>query len=369
MQSSTTRKLLIAAAILVPTVWSVQKLARRALDAEEASYTITVDARDEARAQAREAAREAARAAREIAAEARAHAAEARAEARALAREARGEAQRAAREARNQVRGEPIFTRSFDVGAGGSLAVELSDSDVIVETGGSRVEVEVRADASDMDWAQEVFERMRFRAEASGSTVAVEANDADISRSEWMSNRGVSFTTHVRIPKRFDVRVTTSDGDIVIGSIEGSADVRTSDGDVRLSGVEGPELRIRSADGDLSVGTARVELAEITTSDGDVHVEQVSGQVTVRSSDGDIWVSLGDVRGADIRTSDGDILLQASTDLHAELDLEAEDLSVARGFALQGSVSENRVVGTLNGGGPLIQVRTNDGSVRLSATR
>jgi hypothetical protein len=38
---------------------------------------------------------------------------------------------------------------------------------------------------------------------------------------------------------------------------------------------------------------------------------------------------------------------------------------VRGGFSLQGSVSEHRAQGTINGGGEALRARTRDGSVRL----
>ena len=66
-----------------------------------------------------------------------------------------------------------------------------------------------------------------------------------------------------------------------------------------------------------------------------------------------------------LTTHDGDIVLYVPEGLAADVSLQGEDLTVAPGFTLQGQVSSRRVNGTLNGGGPRVDVRTNDGKISL----
>lgn len=49
------------------------------------------------------------------------------------------------------------------------------------------------------------------------------------------------------------------------------------------------------------------------------------------------------------------------------MDLEGEDLDVDGAFRLQGRIGDDRVRGSLNGGGPLLKAHTGDGSISLEA--
>jgi DUF4097 and DUF4098 domain-containing protein YvlB len=311
-----------------------------------------------------------------------------------------------------------MLERAFTVGAGGALVIDVQDADVTVTTAaGGNASVTVLAGGRDQDWVRQVYERMRFEAALSGNTLTVRSHNAQISSDEWRQHRGVSLEVRVAIPSRFDVQIATADGDVSLGDIEGAVQVRTADGDVQIGKVTG-SARLATSDGDVHVGNVTGS-AEIQTADGDVEVGDVSGGATIQASDGDL--ALGAISGPEIalRTADGDVaarslsaekitvraqdgdvtlqsvagVLDASTgdgDLTVrfakaapasistgsgdvtlsadgafgyDLDLSGGDLSVPSGMTVQGTIGERSARGTINGGGPLLRVRSGDGSV------
>ena len=84
-----------------------------------------------------------------------------------------------------------VVERRFEVGAGGTLRIDIPDGDVEVEaTSRSGVLVEVFVSSRDMEWARERFDSMEFEAEASGNTVTVTAREVRTGRSDWRNGRG-----------------------------------------------------------------------------------------------------------------------------------------------------------------------------------
>jgi DUF4097 and DUF4098 domain-containing protein YvlB len=262
-----------------------------------------------------------------------------------------------------------VFEQEFSVGPGGALVVDLPDGDVEVRTGsGSTVRVEAFVSARDRQWGREVFDRMRFRADLSGTTVRVDGEDPRIERHEWRDGRGVSVRAVITVPSKFDVDVGTSDGDIGLEQIDGRVELRSSDGDIEVNAVTGGELRVQTSDGDILADRLDIERTWLRTSDGDIRVRNFSGALEANTSDGDIEVYLASHRGVALSTNDGDITIHALEDLGADIVLEGEDLSVPRGFSLRGQVTRRRIEGTMNGGGPRIEARTHDGEIRLKTT-
>ncbi|NNG17416.1 MAG: DUF4097 family beta strand repeat protein [Gemmatimonadales bacterium] len=277
---------------------------------------------------------------------------------------------------------ELMLQRSFDIRPGGALAVDVHDADVEVQTGsGSGVEVKLYLHSEDMEWARRMYERAGFRAEEQGSTVRLTSQEVRVDRRDWGRHRWYSVRASIRIPRQFDVTIRTGDGDVTVEDLDGSLDLRTADGDVavgRVSGVveahtqdgdvivgdiEGLRVSVRSQDGDLSMGALAVEEAVIETQDGDVSVESVSGEVRVHTHDGDLRIGLTSVEGASIRTGDGDVTVYLPESFAADVDIQSESIDVGDAFQVTGSVSQHRIKGALNGGGPLLTVRTSDGSV------
>ena len=266
-----------------------------------------------------------------------------------------------------QRQGETMLREQFNIGAGGSLVVDVPDGDVDVETtSGSGVEVEVILYSRDMEWARDIFDRMEFEVAAQGNTVRITARRTRIRRGEWRRNRSFSLVARVRVPRQFNVDINTEDGDIFVADVNGTVALSSSDGDIDLGSIRGPDLTIETSDGDITADALLGTRTEIRTSDGDIDIRSASGRVRASTSDGDIRLRLDEVGDeVRLRTSDGDIFIYAPMTIQAEIDFDAEDLNVARGFDILGRISRRRVRGSLNGGGPLLAATTNDGSITL----
>src|SRR5581483_3389459 len=116
-------------------------------------------------------------------------------------------------------------------------------------------------------------------------------------------------------------------------NVEGKLAAVSADGTIRAAG-RFDFLDLRSADGSIN---ARVELGSRMSSP---------------------W---------NIRTTDGSVNVALPADFRANVEVQTRQGSVGvdAPLALQGTVGKTRVQGTLNGGGPLLSVHSEDGSVRL----
>jgi hypothetical protein len=265
---------------------------------------------------------------------------------------------------------ETVFDQRFDVSAGDRLVVEVGDMDIRVETGGSAARVEVIASARDQDFAQEVFGEMQFSARASGGELRVETVDPrehSHDWREWQRRGGASFVAIITIPERFDVSLRTGDGDVIVGSVAGAMDVHTGDGDILLESVSGSEILLRTGDGDVRARSLDASTITLQSGDGDLIIEEASGAISARTGDGDVSIEIGRYDGLSIRTGDGDVVVRADPSIQASVEVDGEDLSLARAFTLTGRISDDHLSGTLNGGGPELSIRTGDGSISIVA--
>lgn len=260
-----------------------------------------------------------------------------------------------------------MLERELPVRPGGTLVVDVPDGDVEVLTGpAGPASVRVYTGARDLEWGRSVFERMRFDIRVTDNTLRVTASNPRVRDDEWRRNYGVSVRIAVQIPAVFNAEIVTRDGDIELGNLEGRAELRSSDGDVRLSRIKGPEIAVHTADGDIRARALDAQSVDLRTNDGDVEVHEVSGALNVSSGDGDIRVYLAAPNLVRLRTRDGDISIYASRELRANLDLYGEDLDLSSAFRVEGGrVTKRGVVGTINGGGPLLEARTNEGTIAL----
>ena len=200
---------------------------------------------------------------------------------------------------------------------------------------------------------------------------------------------------------RDKVEVQSYSGDVRLGNVAGTLEAETTSGDIQVGDVENAVV-IQSYSGDVRLGDVAGTLEAETTS-GDIQVGDVGGGVAAQAYSGD--VQLGNVTGVvKVETTSGSITLrgcQSKVDmktyggyLHAEmtkqsrhrwtletsggeivtrlfsrvaLDVDAQSSSgrVSSDFPVQGSKSKNSLRGTINGGGPLLKLRTSSGDIRL----
>jgi hypothetical protein len=264
--------------------------------------------------------------------------------------------------------GEELFAQSFDVGADAVLDVDVADADVsIASRGGAGVEVRVLVDGRDGDDGRELFEAMRFEATVTGNTLRVRATDPQMGRDWWRAGRWASVTIAIAAPEGSALDIRTGDGDIQVADFSGVVSLRSSDGDVTAGRLSGGRVEIQTSDGDISAGLLDGAETSVRTGDGDVELTVAGGSLEASSGDGDLWVELDDPAEVRLRTGDGDITIRAPATLAADLDLEGEDLDMDGAFRLQGRIGDDRVTGSLNGGGPILEARTGDGTITLEA--
>ena len=184
-----------------------------------------------------------------------------------------------------------------------------------------------------------------------------------------------------------EVRAQSSDGSLRFGNIEGNVWGRTSDGSIRLTSCSSPvdlktsdgsikigdvvgDVKAQSSDGSLRFGKIRGSLwAE--TADGSIRLEQGFGTVNAKTSDGSIraQITAQPEQDCSLHTSDGSIVVTLISNIALNIDAKTSegraltDFSVASEF--QGKTPKNQLKGKINGGGPLLKLRTSDGNIRL----
>ena len=266
---------------------------------------------------------------------------------------------------------ELMLERAFDIGAGGTLSIDVADADVTVQSGtADGVTVKVIMSSRDRSWARDVFRSMDFDVQMRGNEVSVAANSPDIDWSDRHDDRGgVGVHVQVFVPTSFNAIISTGDGDISMSDMEGEFDLRTSDGDISVGALAG-SIHLRTSDGDVMADGLSGSTVSVRTSDGDVSIGALAGPAEITTSDGDVSVYIERAGDIKLRTGDGDITILADEGLRAAVDFSGEEVSLASAFTLNdGRISERGATGTLNGGGPTLHAHTGDGSIVVREKR
>ena len=171
------------------------------------------------------------------------------------------------------------------------------------------------------------------------------------------------------------VRLSTSGGSLEAQNCRGDLDLRTSGGSVNLSNLEGTivastsggSLRFRDIKGNLNATTSggsvqgeNVEgVLKTSTSGGSIRLSGISGDLEASNSGGGIQVSMRSVKNYVYLRNSGSVTLNLPGNQGYDLNITGSSVSMGnhlRNFS--GRVESRRVEGSLNGGGPRIELRS-----------
>lgn len=297
---------------------------------------------------------------------------------------------------------EGSFDRSFKVTGAVELGIKSGSGAIRVVTGPTdvvRIAARIKADNS---WfaGSDVEQRIRRieqnpPIEQQGNTVRVGwFEDSDI-------QRNISISYDVTVPEQTKVTAKTGSGSIDIGGVRSSVDVSSGSGSIvvgRVGGAVvasagsgsldiggGTSLDAQTGSGSIRAvgiagrttaksgsGTIRIEL----TGKGDVDASAASGGVTVTGVDGGLRVTSasGSVsvtgrpsRPWTIRSSSGSVTVRLPADAAFDLDAHANSGRVdsAHPVTMTGRIDKGRIQGQVRGGGPLVEIRSSSGGVRI----
>ncbi|MBV9300586.1 MAG: hypothetical protein JOY62_00880 [Acidobacteriaceae bacterium] len=166
-----------------------------------------------------------------------------------------------------------------------------------------------------------------------------------------------AFTMHsielrVRVPRELTANIHTGDGSIRLRGLHGPLRADTGDGSIQGEDLDGT-LEANSGDGSVHIA-GRFDGLQLHTKDGSVELEVMRGS-RMQSE----W---------HVQTGDGSVSVRVPHDLPADLELRTGDGHIHFDLPLSvtGTQSEHEVRGKLNGGGPLLAIRTGDGSISLT---
>ena len=238
---------------------------------------------------------------------------------------------------------------------GGSIHLDDIGGEVSAETGGGGIEVgSVEGNVSLQTGGGNIkvaSAKGEIRAESGGGSVVVLSG----LQGAVLETGGGS----IRVDKCSGrVKATTGGGSVELGEIGGAAEIETGAGSIRLASAKG-RVQAQTGGGTIQLDGATSVQAE--TSAGGIIVKLLSSAGGAARSN------------STLETSAGDITVYLANDLPISVRAEIES---ANGHTIRSDFSDIRVSseggpwektvtaeGQLNGGGPVLKVRTNSGNV------
>ena len=304
---------------------------------------------------------------------------------------------------------ENHIERSFQVTPGGRLTIDSDRGSIEVRTADhDQVDVKIeRKVKKHGKWTvEEVLGdfAIAFDHNDDGVTIRAKHNQEILRR--WGRERNrlrVKFL--ITVPQRYSVDLKTAGGSISVEDLEGEVRSQTVGGNLQIGKIRGPvwgrtaggNIEVEGTEGDADVKTSGGKITigsvegavEAKTAGGSIRIDRATGSVNAKTSGGSITVEevMG---GINAKTSGGSIKAYISRQPEGDCSLETSGGSVTaylvEGIALdvearttggnvstdvpvttvvQGKISKGRLQGAINGGGPLLKLRTFGGSIHL----
>jgi len=273
------------------------------------------------------------------------------------------------------------FQYSFDLKPGGRLVVENFNGSIEI-IGWEKQSVQITG--TKYAGREEMLRELRIETRADANSVVVRT----VRPSGYHGNMGARYS--IRVPRQVRLeRIASSNGQIRVEDIQGEARLETSNGTVVLRRIEGRvdahtsngRIEADSVTGDMITRTSNgsIRLARITgaieanTSNSSI-VAQISkprpaAPLRFESSNGSIEVTLETLEGNDVRasTSNSSITVRLPESVKARLRASTSNGSISSDFdvTMRGAMSKNHLEGQINGGGPLIDLSSSNGAIRI----
>ena len=285
---------------------------------------------------------------------------------------------------------EREVVRTFRVAPGVHIRVSTAGGDIRVSTSKDPVVKIVAKEhirAGSEAEADELLKKLELRIEDNGNEVLASASYESSIGFHFGSWPPVQVDFEITVPADASANLKTSGGNVIVADLGGSLKAHTSGGDVKMGSIGG-EVDASTSGGNVILGEGRGEV-RLSTSGGNVSVERIVGPAVLKTSGGDINIdsvgatldaetSGGDVRAGfagplkgdcNLSTSGGEVKATVAKDASFHLDASTSGGEVeASGLTITidgGGLGRSSLSGNVNGGGPLLRMRSSGGNIKL----
>lgn len=261
-------------------------------------------------------------------------------------------------------RAEREETIGVNAPASGCVRIHNSNGRTRV-TGEDRDDIEVTAfkvaRAESQEAAADLLEKIRvvFSETEDGLDLEVETPR------KW--NRRGAANLCVRVPRSTMLAVSAANGKVLVEGIRGAVKARSTNGAASVCDVVG-DVDVATSNAKVACRCIRGRLMA-RSSNGKIEIEEHCGSIDASTSNGLIRARLDEIgkEGINLATSNGRIVLDLPEELDAEVDIRVDNGIVRNDRELDHTTRETggRVLGRIGSGGPLIKLRTSNGSISL----
>jgi hypothetical protein len=163
-----------------------------------------------------------------------------------------------------------------------------------------------------------------------------------------------------------DVRTSTGSGSIRADTLAGSFSANSGSGSIDGVSVKG-SITVKSGSGSIAVSQSGGGPTEASTNSGSIRLTGLRGSVRASTSSGTLHVQGEPTSDWRLSSSSGSVTIQLAGKQAFALDAHSNSGRIATDYPVTvgGIINRREVRGSVNGGGPLLHVRTSSGGIHI----
>lgn len=176
----------------------------------------------------------------------------------------------------------------------------------------------------------------------------------------------------IKVPRRTQLeRISSRNGPIRVSRIEGNARLKTSNSSVQAVALRG-DLEVQTSNGSIEIEDLQGG-ASARTSNGRIHAQFAQSEagrpISLETSNGGIELTVQSGPRGDIHasTQNGAITVYLPASASAQVKAGTHNASVSSDFDVkrQGTSNAKHLEGVIGSGGPMLELNTSNGSIRI----
>lgn len=236
---------------------------------------------------------------------------------------------------------DETFDRTFDVRPGAIFALTNTNGRITVRAWDQpriRVHAVKHVESRDGDAARQAMKALTLALSQPNGGLKIDTKYPKTVNGifEWIAGTSVnlSVTYEVTVPRAMDLQIENTNGGIEASDVRGSHKIETTNGRIELTRCAG------DLDAETTNGSIEAELTTVTAG-----------------------------RRMRMETTNGNIHARLPRTLAARIDAENTNGSIESDLPVttSGTHGKHTLVGTMNGGGPELHLRTTNGSIHIEA--
>ena len=163
-----------------------------------------------------------------------------------------------------------------------------------------------------------------------------------------------------------NVQASTGSGSIVADKVAGSFSASSGSGSIEGVNVNG-SITVKSSSGGIAVSQSGGGSTEASTSSGSIHLTGLRGSVRASTSSGSLRVQGEQTSDWRLSSSSGTVTIELAGKPAFAVDAHSNSGRIATDYPVTvvGTLTRRELRGSVNGGGPLLHVRTSSGGIHI----